>query len=482
VKFFALFFSLSLSASHYDYIYKTQNATAFYNARDKQEFLNLKHQAYGKVVIKAVNPLWLMANIYGGYFVINQIYLCWRPTPILAKPQKEPAVIRTAVSFGALGFFLSQLFSGLIQTTLTPYTSQLQEPFSGFVNSIKNYFMGPPQDEIQKLELKYINKKPQLSPKTRIAIESRFIKERSIFSPPIPYDMGKESPNIRILKQILSLPTGSKPINFSSELFLQEFSAYKDMASTDPLLELERFCRSMSIASKHDNPKLKLPLYLQGPPGVGKTEAVEKLGKVLGIPVIKINLAEFSHIAQIKGLHCEYPEDSRCTPGLIANKLIGQPYKNAILFFDEADQVLNRLHEGQSHEMVSFMLDLLEGKTQFIENPYFNTDLDVRYFGIILAGNSPLGNQALQSRLSLLSFGNYTPEYRIKAGRNRFLPEILQDYAEILKMEDFSPEDLDKIDTFAQTKDPGFREQIRQIERFVHQKAQDSPSTMSSAN
>lgn len=468
MRFFALLFSLSLSASHYDYVYKIQNVTVFYDAQSEQEFLNFKHQAYKQVIWNAFTPI---LSAMGAYLA----YRHW-PAKIQAQAPAQPVI-----AFGALSFFISQLFSGLIQTTLTPYTSQLQEPLSGFVNSLKNYLIGPPDDAIQKLEIQYIDIKSQLPPKTQTAIEHRFIKIRSAFIPPVIYDM-KESSDLRILKQILALPTKPKPITFNHDLFLKEFSAYQDMASTDPLLELERFCRSLSIASKHENPKLKLPLYLQGPPGVGKTEAVHKLGKVLGIPVIKINLAEFSHIQQLKGIHCEYPEDSRCTAGLIANKLTGQPTKNAILFFDEADQVLNRLHEGQSHEMVSFMLDLLEGKTQFLENPYFNIELDVRYFGVILAGNSPLSNQALQSRLSLLSFGNYTQAYRIKAGRGRFLPEILQDYSEVLKLEDFSPKDLEIIDSFAQNKDPGFREQIRQIERFVHQKAQHPPSAISSAS
>ncbi|MEI6791527.1 MAG: hypothetical protein WCK42_10135, partial [Myxococcaceae bacterium] len=213
----------------------------------------------------------------------------------------------------------------------------------------------------------------------------------------------------------------------------------------------------------------------------GKTEAVFKLGKVLDIPVIKINLAEIASIGQLKGIKCEFPEDNRCTPGQILSNIVGT-HKNRLLFFDEADQTLNRLKEGQSHELVSFMLDLLEGKTQFIDNPYLGADIDIRHFGIILAGNQQLINKALQSRLSYSSFGNYTQAYRIKAARERFLPEILQDYSDTLTLEDFNLEDLEKIDAMAMNEDPGFREQIRMIERFVHQKTQDSPSRTSSAN
>ncbi|MEI6806940.1 MAG: AAA family ATPase, partial [Myxococcaceae bacterium] len=232
-------------------------------------------------------------------------------------------------------------------------------------------------------------------------------------------------------------------------------------------------------------PKLKSHLYLQGPPGVGKTEAVFKLGKALGIPIIKINLAEFSNIGKIKGIAGSFQDDDHGSIGVIVKSIIahsktGYQFKNAILFFDEADQVLNRIHEGESHELVSFMLDLLEGKTQFIENPYLETDLDIRHFGIILAGNNPLHNKALQSRLNTLIFGSYQEAYRIKAGRERFLPEILSDYSEVLTLKDFTEQDFEAIDNIARAEhkklidekeDPGFRNQIREIERFVHRKA-----------
>ena len=259
-----------------------------------------------------------------------------------------------------------------------------------------------------------------------------------------------------------------------------EFAQYASMMSYEPRQELERFGSALAKASHHDNPKLKAALYLQGPPGVGKTEAVFKLGKTLELPVIKINLAEFPNIGALKGIRCEYFEENHCGPGLIAQQLFGQPYKNAILFFDEADHVLNRIQEGQQHEMVSFMLDLLEGKTKSIYNPYFGFEIDIRHFGIILAGNQPLSNKALQSRLNILSFGNYTEDYRIKAAKERFLPEILESYSEALKQEDLTQQDWLAIDAIAKREheklektgeDPGFRGQIRELERFVHQKA-----------
>ncbi len=480
VKLVALIITLTCSQSlfanpnrYYDYIYK-DNATALYDATTEQEFRSAKRQAYLQVVLNGRQPAALLGALYGAYWA----YTRYAPAP----PQ-----------LGALGFF----FAGLAQSILAPYTYNIQEPISGFIHSVRNYVLGPPEDAVHQLELHYIQIKPQLTPRTQLAVESRFEKIRTAFDPqdlsssPSQFDQKLDA-----VKQILALPVSSKPIIFDNRLFLNEFSGYQNMASANPIPELQRFCHSLAIASRHTNPKLKSALYLEGAPGVGKTEAVFRLGKVLGIPVIKINLAEFPNIGQIKGTSCEDNHDENCGPGLIASSLIansklGYTHKNALLFFDEADQVLNRVHEGQGHELVSFMLDFLEGKTQFIDNPYFEKELDVRHFGIILAGNNPLVNKALQSRLNTLYFGNYTVGYRIQAGRERFLPEVLQDYAELLKLEDFSESDFEKIDLIAKAEhqkllatgeDPGFRNQIRQIERFVHQKALGSPSEILSAN
>lgn len=482
MKIFFLFFSLSLFShqNFYDYIY-TQDASKFYQAQSRQEFLDLKHQAYQQVVLSGLVPI----------AAILATYSFWPSQP--GAPTQTLQTYGFLASLGAMGFFVSQTLSGLIQNTLAPYTYELQEPLSGFVNSFRRYLLGPPHDDIQELEIKYILIKPKLATETQNIIESSFEKIRKNFSPQglRSSTSPKEDPELIVIKRILQLPIGPKNLNFNETLFQIEFAAYQEMASEDPLFELKRFCHSLSIASQHENPRLKSALYFKGPPGVGKTEAALKLGKVLGLPVIKINLAELRGIGDLKGVKCEFSEDSRCTPGLIAYKLLENLYTNAILFFDEADQILNRIQEGQSHELVSFMLELLEGKTQFIDNPYFGIKIDIRHFGIILAGNEWLINKALKTRLGEVLFGNYTEDYRIKVGRERFLPEILQDYTGILTQDNFSAKDFEIIDSIAksehqkflaQAEDPGFRNQIRMIERFVHQKAQVSPSAKSSAN
>ncbi len=125
------------------------------------------------------------------------------------------------------------------------------------------------------------------------------------------------------------------------------------------------------------------------------------------------------------------------------------------------------------------MLELLEGKTRSIYNPYFGFDIDIAHMAIVLAGNSELRNTALVSRLNHLNFGNYTLEYRKKVGRERFIPEIIDSYQGDFKLETLKENDWVEIDQIAEAEheklretsiDPGFRGQIRALEAFIHRK------------
>ena len=84
---------------------------------------------------------------------------------------------------------------------------------------------------------------------------------------------------------------------------------------------------------------------------------------------------------------------------------------------------------------------------------------------------------------SAIYYGGYSLDYRKILGRERFLKAAIFDYTDVLTLDDFTEEDLTQIDGFSEEEDakmekgkeietePGFREQQRKIQRFVHQKA-----------
>ncbi|MEI6806042.1 MAG: hypothetical protein WCK49_05995, partial [Myxococcaceae bacterium] len=270
MRLISVIFSLVLSQTafssknYYDYIYK-KNATALYDVSSEKDFLAKKHEAYGEVIW---DSLWPLINAATGYYTY-QIY-CTRNGQIPGQ------AIPQAATLGAFGFFIASIFHTLVSNMISPYIFQLQEPFMGFVNSCRNHILGPPNDELKALELQYIRTKSQLTAKSQLAIESRFKRIRTQYglSHDLMHDDGKEDPTLRAVKHILAIPTVSKQIGFNRTAFFEEFLSYQDMASTDPLSELERFAKSLASASHHTNPKLKSHLYLQGPPGVGKTSSV----------------------------------------------------------------------------------------------------------------------------------------------------------------------------------------------------------------
>ncbi|MBH1988767.1 MAG: AAA family ATPase [Myxococcaceae bacterium] len=463
-------------AQYYDYAY-SQYAQDILSANTTESYHSERLKAYQRVVFQGLLPL---AIGYGTYRLHKTLF-CRNPLP----PQ---APLRNPLPIGGFAFFLTSVFSGLIQRTLEPYAQELQEPVSGFMQCIRNLILRPSDQTLTSLELRYIEKKPFLTPEAQNTLISHFLSLRTNYRPVFSAGLeANKDREIKTIEQLLDLPTQTRSISINESEFQNTFQDYEPMGTGIAFSELKRFCRMMELSSHHQNPRLKNALYLHGPPGVGKTEVARKLAATLKMPLIKVNLGEIREIGDFKGVACEFASDTRCHPGLLAHQIIrqareGYPYQNMLLFFDEADHTLNRIREEESHELVSLMLNLLEGKTSSLENPFFRASIDVGHLGFILAGNRLLRSSALNNRLNLIEFGNYSLQYRIKAGRDIFLLEALKPYQNLINLDNFTSSDFENIDNIAKREhkllemsgtDPGFRGQRQQIERYVYTKAQN---------
>ncbi|MEI6791352.1 MAG: hypothetical protein WCK42_09255, partial [Myxococcaceae bacterium] len=234
--------SLGYAANNYDYIYRN-NPTDLYDAQSEQAFLANKQQAYGQTVLSALPVFALLGGSYATYRFFS------------GAPESGEKTFFGSTRFFFLTF-MSTTLGSIFTSILTPYAGAIQEPISGFFNSCWGYVFGPPNDDLQKLELQYIRTKANLTEKNKKALESNFAKLRQKFSPQSFHGSSnnKEELELTLVKRILQLPIESKILEFNQTLFETEFSGYRGMSSTEPIFELERFARSLVIASKHKNP------------------------------------------------------------------------------------------------------------------------------------------------------------------------------------------------------------------------------------
>jgi ATPase family associated with various cellular activities (AAA) len=391
------------------------------------------------------------------------------------------------------GHFASNLFLTLWAAFIYPiawyFTEETTETITSVISSSRRWMYGAPNDTLHAWEEKYVMNKPAYSESWQKAIETNFRDARKKFRMRSQYlqrETGMD-PHLLFAELALSLPIKSAFLHLDAAALKKNLRQYENMASVDgknAVAQMTYFCESFAKANQ--NPHLRLPIYLYGAPGTGKTECVQLMADALNVPVIRINLADVKENGELRGISTS-PGTGVGHPGLIAQGLIdlkkqGCDSKTVVVFFDNADMVLNRKEGEQINKVATFVLDLLEGKTKVFQNPYFNAELDVCHMAFILAGNSLLGAAALRDRVDTIYFGGYSLAYRKHQGRSRFLNAAIEDYSGILDRDNFTEEDLERIDRFAEEEhdrmtdsqietEPGFRGQQRKIHRFVHEKA-----------
>jgi len=181
-----------------------------------------------------------------------------------------------------------------------------------------------------------------------------------------------------------------------------------------------------SIRSNSE-PKLSHPkrpqYFLLGKPGTGKTTFVEELGAALGIPVCKVSLSKDMHPRSLAGMELvngdrsdKVNQGSSDEPhshyiGHIPQQLIQSGIGNPIIFMDEAPEAL----QASNSVLVGLMKKLTDTNKKSLLLDYGAIDLDWSRATIILAGNAPIRDSALQSRFQTIEFPALTIEQKTQA-------------------------------------------------------------------
>lgn len=163
--------------------------------------------------------------------------------------------------------------------------------------------------------------------------------------------------------------------------------------------------------------------FLLGATGTGKTHLVREFADALGLPLIILKLSKDQREFELVG-EPRSRWDADKPLGVLTKTLTSLPsdrrYKNAIIFFDEADKALNKDKDSwsggsssfngiKSRELVPFLLDLFNSKPVPLHLYDLQVDLDISKFTFILAGNAPVVTKAneFMARMTTINFEGF---------------------------------------------------------------------------
>lgn len=276
--------------------------------------------------------------------------------------------------------------TGLLQFTLIAYVSNMvQQLFK-----VGYCFLTPPSDPLAPYEKFYAERKRFLSPTLQNTLEDKFSTARKT-----PMSIGS---TLMFANIALNLPLSSKQLRMPSQEELNNLlSGYNP--TLDQKLISKLFHHYKRISSTME--PLKTPksiLYLQGPPGTGKTYVTHQLATLMDAPLVELKASD--NPSMIIG--------TENSPGSLL-EAITKPnmMRNAIIFIDEADRIINK--EGASLQL---FLPLLEPDATYFYSPYLRTNIDISHLCFVLAGNTEIKDSALKSRLAVIEFKGMTKEFK----------------------------------------------------------------------
>jgi len=309
------------------------------------EFRKMKARAMGKTLLRPGFLMLSQFSVFGaGIWALNSLM---------------PGTM--ALGIGIAGFVIIEITQRNLDTA---------------INSFWHLKISPIGDPLESLEAKYAAKKRFLSKQLQEKVERVFQDARKDDQTGSKKDF---------LDRVLKLPVKSKKPMLDKQGLLRLLSGYKDdkgksIAEPIMLACVNHLARFTERAGSNDIPKWIL--YLEGPPGVGKTRLVKGLAKLMGLSLVKHNLTN-SRL-----------ESTPDQPGTLFTGTSSAEERNHVAFFDEADRVLNQ----DGSERLNLTLPLLEPSTESTFDAYMGEEMDISHTFTILAGNHKLKDTAQLDR------------------------------------------------------------------------------------
>ena len=160
-------------------------------------------------------------------------------------------------------------------------------------------------------------------------------------------------------------------------------------------------------------------LGLIGPPGVGKTEIVRSVARIIKRPFEKISFGGIHDITVIKGSDSVY---IGAHPGLIAKALKKMGVKNGILLLDEYEKACENPNIGNA------MLDITDPdqNDEFRDDFFPELKIDLSQLWLTYSMNELPVNKALRDRLFVVKVKGYHQHEKVRIVIDHLFPKYLK--------------------------------------------------------
>ncbi len=166
-------------------------------------------------------------------------------------------------------------------------------------------------------------------------------------------------------------------------------------------------------------------LLFVGLQGLGKTTIAYSIANALGRKFVKISLAAFGDVLQLRGKPKNYPD---AEPGMIVKALVKAQSLNPVILLDEIEKV--SADPKVRTDIHAALLEIFDPSqnTDFVDR-YIDYPIDLSYTFFIATANS-LSNlpAALIDRVEIIRFTSYSDEEKIIIGKNYIFPKILREF------------------------------------------------------
>lgn len=165
-------------------------------------------------------------------------------------------------------------------------------------------------------------------------------------------------------------------------------------------------------------------LCFVGLQGLGKTTIAKSIANAMGRKFVRISLAAFGSIAQLRGSARSNPD---AEPGLIIQAIAQAGTLNPVIILDEIDKASGI--ETLRNDIMSALLEILDpAQNETFVDRYLNYPVDLsKCFFITTANTLGTLTAALLDRLEIIRFTSYSDEEKIVIAKTYVMPRVKQE-------------------------------------------------------